>query len=156
MAIHGFHAATAAAVYKSVRKTSRGVEALLGASAALVGDMEPAKRLTDERLEQNALQRSDAAGSRSWAFDHIEAHINGFYGDYLAKQQNPLDLGMTLRIGGQVLALESESLDRAYPNVTGKLVIFVHGLCCTEWAWSIAADEQYGDPTVTFGTQLQD
>lgn len=152
-AVHGIHAATASTVYAAVRLTSRGVETLLDARAGTAGDVD---LLDDERAEEAAPLRSDAAGSRAWLFDHAEAHVNGLYGDYLSRQGNSLDLGMTLRADGRVLPVTRENLARIHPNATGRLCVFVHGLFCTEWSWSIAADEFYGDPGATFGASLQD
>ena len=153
-AIHNIHAATATTVYESVRKTSRGVETLLHVGAEAVSDSMLAERLATEQPEQHTPQRSDAASLRSWRFDQAEAHLNGIYGDYLARQQNPLDLGMTLRQDGRIVTLDPASLAESYANATPKLCIFVHGLCCTEWMWSLAAEEFYGDPGTTFGSML--
>ena len=63
---------------------------------------------------------------------------------------------MTLRVDGTVLTLKRAAIEQAIPNASHRLCIFVHGLCCTEWSWSIAAEEFYGDPAATFGAKLHD
>ena len=42
------------------------------------------------------------------------------------------------------------------PEATRKLSVFIHGLSCTEWSWSIFAEQFHGDPNVNFGTLLRD
>ncbi|UCH29470.1 MAG: hypothetical protein JSV06_00180 [Myxococcales bacterium] len=100
--------------------------------------------------------RSSAAGTASWYVDYAQASVNGFWGDYLARRQNRLDLGMTLRHHGRHLPTTRDSFAEALPNPTSKLCIFVHSLAATEWLWSLSSEEYYGDPDVTFGTRLAD
>ena len=99
---------------------------------------------------------SNAAGTPSWYVDYLQASINGFWGDYLNRRGSDLDLGMTLRKDGRVVALTPDAMCTAYPQATGKVCVFVHGLATTEWLWSLDAEEHYGDPDVTFGTRLRD
>ena len=51
--------------------------------------------------------------------------------------------------------MDQVALKQAFPDATGKLCVFVHGLKCTEWVWSTEAEWFYGDPTVNFGTRLK-
>ena len=154
--VHGIHAATASTVYDTVRLISRGVESLVDVGVQSAHGFESIIEDLDGQLNETTPLRSDSAGSRSWLLDHAEAHINGFYGDYLVRQRNPLDLGMTLRLDGQVLPLSHAAMEQALPNATGRLCIFLHGLFCTEWSWSIAAEEFHGDPASTLGSMLRD
>ena len=149
--VHGIHAATASTVYDAIRLVSRGVESLVDVGVLSVSDFDLNLAGFDGQLNATTPLRSDSAGSRAWLLDHAEAHINGFYGDYLVRQRNPLDLGMTLRLDGKVLPLSHAAMEQALPNATGRLCIFLHGLFCTEWSWSIAAEEFHGDPASTLG-----
>ena len=151
--VHGIHSATAGTVYAAVRLTSRGVESLVNAGTESVAGYDSLMENVDGQLNETTPLRSDSAGSRAWVLDHVEAHVNGFYGDYLVRQRNPLDLGMTLRVDGTVLTLKRAAIEKAIPDASRRLCVFVHGLCCTEWSWSIAAEEFYGDPAATFGSQ---
>jgi pimeloyl-ACP methyl ester carboxylesterase len=99
--------------------------------------------------------RSDGSGSRGWAGDVAMGVVNGVIGDYLRERDNSLDLGMSFRFQDQYLQLDPSILKQALPEATSKIVIFVHGLCCTEWSWCMKAEEYYGDPAANFGTMLQ-
>jgi pimeloyl-ACP methyl ester carboxylesterase len=100
--------------------------------------------------------QSSAAGTASWYVDYAQASINGFWGDYLARKNSRLDLGMTLRHHGRHLPATREAFADAFSNPTPKLCVFVHSLAATEWLWSLASETHYGDPDVTFGTRLRD
>jgi pimeloyl-ACP methyl ester carboxylesterase len=54
------------------------------------------------------------------------------------------------------VALEPVAMRANYPNATGKVCVFVHGLSCTEWSWVMSSDKLWGDPTTCFGTKLAD
>jgi pimeloyl-ACP methyl ester carboxylesterase len=41
-------------------------------------------------------------------------------------------------------------------SVTGRLVIFLHGLCETDLCWSFSAAKRWGDRTATYGSLLRD
>jgi pimeloyl-ACP methyl ester carboxylesterase len=99
---------------------------------------------------------SSAAGTVSWYVDHLQASLNGFWGDYLSRRNSRLDLGMTLRHHGRHLPATPEAFAAAFPDPTSKVCVFVHSLAATEWLWSLSSQEHYGDPDVTFGTRLRD
>jgi pimeloyl-ACP methyl ester carboxylesterase len=88
------------------------------------------------------------------AADHAEGVLNGLFGDTLHARENELALPMTLRQRGQVVALTPAALGDAYPDGTARLVLFVHGLGCTEAIWRIGAHTYYGDPQVTLGARI--
>ncbi len=64
--------------------------------------------------------------------------LNGIAGDRLAREHPDLALEMTVRRDGRDIALDADSLAAAFPNATGKLAVFVHGLCGTDdgWRWA--------------------
>ncbi len=146
----------ATGVYATIRAVNRGLCQLtdVGYEAA-----RGAKPLADASAPEIDLPptplRSDAMGTPSWSADFAESALNGFVGDYLVERGNHLDLGMALRHEGRVLEASREALADAYPDATGKIAVFVHGLSCTEWSWTYLAHEYYGDPTVTVGSQLR-
>jgi len=39
-------------------------------------------------------------------------------------------------------------------TATGRLVLFLHGLCETDLCWSFAAEKRWGDRTCTYGSRL--
>lgn len=76
--------------------------------------------------------------------------LNGMWGDTLARRENHLALEMSLRVGGQDVALTPAGLRRAYPHPTPRLAVFVHGLCETDDAWMLG-----GARHVPYGFRLQ-
>lgn len=136
------HNATAASVYRIIRSSSRSVERLasMGYQLAAAREAGVVRANADKKVR---------------LVDHTESVLNAFYGDYLHKRQNVLDLGMSLRHQGQTLAIERQALKKAFPDASGKIVVFIHGLACTEWTWNISAQDFYGDPDVNFGSKLK-
>lgn len=55
--------------------------------------------------------------------------LNGVIGDYLDKSKNPLAIQMQFRRDGQVVS------PSANPNVNGKILVLVHGLCMNDFLW---------------------
>jgi len=72
----------------------------------------------------------------------VVAAVNGAFGDFVARTGNPLDLGMALRVDGRDVALTTEALAAAYPEATGAVVLFVHGLCEDDGSWSFGTGER--------------
>ncbi len=69
--------------------------------------------------------------------------LNGLRGDALEAEGSPLHQPMALRVHGRLVPPEPDALRAAYPEATGRLVVFVHGLMETEHGWTIAG-EGYG------------
>ncbi len=61
--------------------------------------------------------------------------LNGVLGDQLLETGNPLTIRMRLRHQGQTLALEKSALAQALPEVSGKILVLVHGLCMNDLQW---------------------
>lgn len=153
-AVKTAHDATASGVYEAIRIVNKGIKKLLDIGA----DIAITAATDSESQETNGLATplcSDAKGSRSWIIDHCQALLNGLYGDFLEKRENTLDLGMNFRHQGQILEINQAALAKSLPEASGKLCIFIHGLICTEWVWSISAQQFHGDATATFGSLLK-
>lgn len=82
--------------------------------------------------------------------------INGAWGDWLAAQDNPLAVGMSVRRNRRDVPLTRDGLAAAYPDATGELTVWLHGLCETEQAWWLGAEDRWGDPGSSHGTRLQE
>lgn len=82
----------------------------------------------------------------------------GVVGDRMADEANVVAPQMRLRLGTGPLRRIPENVahDAQRRPVTGRLVIFVHGLCETDMCWSFAAERIWGDRTHTYGSKLQD
>lgn len=73
------------------------------------------------------------------------AILNGAVGDHLARTGNGLATSMQL-VGpaGEEVRLDRESLTRAHPAASSRVVLLVHGLMCTEDIWAHANGDDYG------------
>ncbi len=153
--VTGIQIAISGAVFESIRV----VNAVTRAAVSAVADVAEAgveQEVAADDLELATPVDASAAGSASWYVDHLQASLNGFWGDYLTRKKSRLDLGMTLRHHGRHLPATPEAFAAAFPNPTSKVCVFVHSLAATEWLWSLSSQEHYGDPDVTFGTRLRD
>ncbi len=108
------------AVYTGVDRGLRGASRAAGIVAAEIWGNE-----VDDALESRADTVSAAL-----------AAVNGIYGDELTDRENQLAGAMVIRQGGTSVALTTDALAEAYPAATGRVVVFVHGWCMNEKAWS--------------------
>jgi Putative serine esterase (DUF676) len=118
------HDAIAGSVYAAVR----GAGALLGAGAA---------------------RTARAAGGGPRISDHprgrlAQGALNGVWGDRLDEAGSPLAVRMAVRVEGHDVAADREAIAAAFPSATAHPVVFVHGLCESDAAWSIHAAERGG------------
>ena len=84
--------------------------------------------------------------------------ISGFWGDRIADEQATLAPQMRMRLhGGPLRRLPANlAVDaREQGTATGRLAVFIHGLCETDLCWSFAAERQWGDRTCTYGSLLR-
>jgi len=72
--------------------------------------------------------------------------INGMWGDRLHAEHSALETPMAVRVGGRDVALDPDSLHRAFPQATSRLAVFIHGLCETDDAWRLRADRHMPYP----------
>jgi pimeloyl-ACP methyl ester carboxylesterase len=85
--------------------------------------------------------------------------INGLLGDQIAERQEALAPPMRMRVHGGKLRRLPDNLAadaRRRGDATGRLVVFVHGLCETDLCWSFAAERRWGDRTCTYGSLLRE
>lgn len=69
--------------------------------------------------------------------------LNGIAGDLLARRGLPGSIAMTFVQEGRPLALNARSIETAQPQLTGKIVVLVHGWCCSEDVWNFADGATY-------------
>jgi pimeloyl-ACP methyl ester carboxylesterase len=74
----------------------------------------------------------------------VIAAVTGLRGDALEAEGSPLSQPMAVRVDGEPVALDPDSLRQAFPDASPRLVVFVHGLMTTEFSWSLAGREPYG------------
>jgi pimeloyl-ACP methyl ester carboxylesterase len=130
--VRALHDAVTTTSYAAVR----GVAGLTGAAVAV--GVRLANRPEPRRLDRSVWGSAAVAG------------VNGILGTRIAESNHDLDLGMTLRLGGQDLPVDAEALAAAYPAAGPHLVLLLPGLCETEHAWryrrsrDTPADPDYG------------
>ncbi len=73
------------------------------------------------------------------------AAVTGLRGDALEAEGSPLSQPMALRVDGELVALDPDSLREAFPEAGPRLVVFVHGLMTTEFSWALFGPETYGE-----------
>ncbi len=141
--VRGMHAGIARRVFNSIGPSATPTRTIHDGSHR--GRSTPASTTAFEaRLVPRACspRRSGATRStRLWnpVRDSVGAAIaavNGIYGDELTDHENPLAGAMMVRREGKPVALTTDALAAAYPAATGRVVVFVHGWCMTEQAWS--------------------
>ena len=70
--------------------------------------------------------------------------LNGMFGDYLQQRSNGLAIEMAFLEHGQPLLLKPAALRAAHPAAGPRIVVLVHGLCCSEANWNFEGGESYG------------
>lgn len=104
-------------VYRSIRTITGlvggGIDAVLAQLSPMLGEGRP----SPER-------------------EAILAALNGVLGDYMAATHNPLTISMRLRREGRPLELATQAITEAIPQLSGKLVVLVHGLCMSDLQWN--------------------
>lgn len=138
------HDAIARAVYASIRAGAAGIGMAIGAGARFVGGEEERTTLSDSGLGRG-----------------LQAAVNGLIGDELAERDHELAIEMAVRLPGRDVPVEREALAAAFEHVTGRIVVFVHGLCEGEEAWWMGTradpDVGAGEPAPrTYGQRLRD
>jgi pimeloyl-ACP methyl ester carboxylesterase len=136
-------------VLTSIRRVNRAVETISDAGIDLVD-----KPGAGTGSSPAVPMRSDATETLPWAGDAALGAVNGVVGDYLRTRHNGLDLGMTLRYQDTYLGRDPDSIREGLAGAGPRLVVFVHGLACTEWSWCLNSAEYHGDPAASFGTLL--
>jgi hypothetical protein len=65
----------------------------------------------------------------------VSAAVNGLIGDRLLRERPQLAIPMAVRRHGADVEPVREALAEAFPEATGRLVLFLHGLCENESYW---------------------
>jgi pimeloyl-ACP methyl ester carboxylesterase len=153
-AIRDMHLGIAERAFRGVGPAGRPVQVIhdalsrraydaVGSGAALLG------RAADVGIERQGIGQ-DVLLSTTPGGSAIIGALNGLMGDRLERSQSDLHQPTSVRINGEAVGLDARSLATAFPDASGRLVVFLHGLMGTEfyWAWGGA------DPTDTYGARL--
>ena len=108
---------------------------------------------TAERNFQPATKTALAVTPPAIARDNVVSAISGLIGDAMSQERNPLRVKLGFYREGHRTTVSAPVLAATYPEATGKLVIFIHGLCCNEHSWRLYAEQSapYGDQLAAKG-----
>lgn len=81
--------------------------------------------------------------------------INGLWGDHVAQRHHDLAIPMAIRVAGADVPGEREALARSFPDATGFLVVFVHGLSESDQAWYLRLHDEPGDDALPYGERFR-
>jgi len=74
----------------------------------------------------------------------VVSAVNGLIGDRLAEDHPDLAITMAVRREGRDVPLDAAGLSAAFPQATGDVAVFLHGLCESEDAWGFRRAETGG------------
>lgn len=77
-------------------------------------------------------------------------------GGVLAEGYRGLAYPMAVRSRGRTVQVTPEGLAAAYPDATGRIAVFLHGLCENDDSWRMGSQTYYGDSTTSFGSRLRE
>ncbi len=66
----------------------------------------------------------------------VNAAVNGLIGDSLLRERPQLAIPTAIRLDGRDVEPDADGLAAAFPDATGRLVVFLHGLCENESYWN--------------------
>ena len=66
----------------------------------------------------------------------VNSAVNGLIGDRLVRERPRLAIPMAVRAGGRNVPVDRAGLADAFPDATGRVVVFLHGLCENEAYWN--------------------
>ncbi len=133
---------------------TRGVYATVAAAHAVVPRV--GAFVTNERADRDD-SPADVWSPRSRAA-RVLGVLNGLKGDTVATAYPELAFPMALRdhVNGGDVVPTHDGVSAAYPHATGRVVVFVHGLCETDRSWWDGAERHHGEPSVSYGALLED
>ena len=155
--VRDMHSGIAGRVFDSIGPASKPVQVIHDAIAAITyhsvdhalrGSLHGAGAVAAEVCSNDddvTIQAHPAAGGAI-------AAVNGIYGDQLSNRRNGFALSMQIHRHRRPVALTADSIAKAFPAATGRIVIFVHGWCLTELSWW--RRPRTGDP-LPYGTRLR-
>jgi pimeloyl-ACP methyl ester carboxylesterase len=145
--LYGFHRAIAARAFGASGPgavPARVVHDAIAtrAYAAVGGAFRLVSAVADAGLRRRAVADGRALSSSPRGALVVGA-LNGLIGDSLEREGSDLQVPMSVRVGGRPVAPEPDALAAAFPEPTELLVVFLHGLMETEFAWRIGQAEGY-------------
>ncbi|HEY2167411.1 MAG TPA: hypothetical protein VGH01_09625 [Jatrophihabitantaceae bacterium] len=83
--------------------------------------------------------------------------LNGFWGDRLATARPALASQLSMRVhDGKLRQVPANVVHDLNGRATGRILLFLHGLCENDRSWSFRARRTWGDRNATYGSLLRD
>jgi len=111
-----------------------------GIASAVYGGLGGGLRLASRGLDRAAATGVGPRLEESARGRFVNSAVNGLIGDRLLRERPQLAIPMAVRRHGADVEPERESLEEAFPDATGQLVVFLHGLCENEAYWNRGRD----------------
>ena len=108
-----------------------------GIATAVYGGLGGGLRLASRGLDRAAATGVGPrleAGARG---RFVSSAVNGLIGDRLLRERPQMAIPMAPRRHGADVPVEPDALAAAYPGATGRIVLFLHGLCENESYWQL-------------------
>lgn len=122
-----------------------------GLAGGIYGSMSLALRTTGRQLTRLGRAQVGPRLNDSTAGRAIQSAVNGLIGEVLSNDHPHLALQMSVRVDGQPVPPRRDPLAAAFPDATGRVVVFLHGLGEQEGNWGFRSDEMGG----TYGSRLR-
>ena len=129
-------------VVRSVRDTHLAVADRAGGGAvhrgiatAVYGGLGAGLRATSRGLDRLAATGVGPRLEDRTQGRFVNAAVNGLIGDRLVQERPRLAIAMAVRNAGLDVVPDAPGLAAAFPGPTGRLVVFLHGLCENESYW---------------------
>ncbi len=81
--------------------------------------------------------------------------VAGVFGDTVARDHASLAPPLALRTEEGPLRGSASALAPDLDGVSGRVVVFAHGLCESDMSWRVGAAKHWPDPSTTYGTLLR-
>ena len=154
--LYGFHRAIAARAFAATGPGGAPARALHDAIsprayASVAGAFRLIGSIADAGLGRRRVDDGRALSSSPRGALVVGA-LTGLMGDRLESERSDLHEPMAARLGGRAIALDPTALRAAYPDATGRIVVFLHGLMESEFSWRAGA----GPDGSTYGSRLRE
>jgi pimeloyl-ACP methyl ester carboxylesterase len=126
---------------------SRGVYGAIATGATGIAEV------ADRAIEAEGIGEG-AVLSRTRAGSAVIGALNGLRGDSLERSESALHQPASVRVNGEAVPLDAHSLRSAFPDATGRIVVFIHGLMGTEFYWDRGGEQHGADAGASYGARL--
>ena len=125
-----------------------------GIATAVYGGVSVGLRAASKGLDRAAATGAGPRLETEARGRFVSSAVNGLIGDRLVTERPRLAIPMAVRADGRDVPLDGSGLATAFPDATGRLVVFLHGLCENEAYWNRHRDElgtTYGEALLAEG-----